>query len=55
MPKLLAGLLSCLLTTATAEAGVTRLVSNWAVLIIALWYVAVLAAIWFEFGTRVFG
>ncbi len=34
--------------------GVTRIVSNWTVLIVALWYVAVLAAIWFEFGTRVF-
>lgn len=36
------------------DAGITRLVSNWNVLIVALWYVAVLAAIWFEFGTRVF-
>ncbi|HJR89999.1 MAG TPA: vitamin K epoxide reductase family protein [Aeromicrobium sp.] len=36
-------------------AGITRVVSNWTVLIIALWYVAVLAAIWFEFGTRVLG
>ena len=35
------------------EAGITRLVSNWNVLIVALWYVAVVAAIWFEFGTRV--
>ena len=35
-------------------AGFTRFVSNWTVLIVALWYVAVLAAIWFEFGTRVF-
>jgi hypothetical protein len=25
------------------------------VLIVALWYVAVVAAIWFEFGTRVLG
>jgi len=35
------------------SAGLTRFVSNWTVLIVALWYVAVLAAIWFEFGTRV--
>jgi uncharacterized membrane protein len=35
------------------DAGMTRLVSNWTVLIIALWYVAVAAAIWFQFGTRV--
>ena len=30
----------------------TRVVSNWTVLIVALWYVVVLAAIWFEFGSR---
>lgn len=33
--------------------AVTRFVSNWTVLIVALWYVAIGAAIWFEFGTRV--
>ena len=32
------------------ESGVTRFVSNWTTLIVALWYVAVIAAIWFEFG-----
>lgn len=37
------------------DAGVTRFVANWNVLIVALWYVAILAAIWFEFGARVFG
>lgn len=37
------------------ESGITRFVANWTVLIVALWYVAVLAAIWFEFGARVFG
>ena len=37
------------------EAAITRLVANWTALIVALWYVAILAAIWFEFGTRVFG
>lgn len=36
------------------DAGITRFLSNWTVLIVALWYIAVLAAIWFEFGTRVF-
>jgi len=36
------------------RSGVARFVSNWAVLIIALWYVAVAAAIWFEFGSRIF-
>lgn len=36
------------------DAGITRFVSNWTGLIVALWYVAVLTAIWFEFGTRIF-
>jgi uncharacterized membrane protein len=36
-------------------AALTRFLSNWKVLVVALWYVAVLAAIWFEFGTRVLG
>ncbi|HKY57067.1 MAG TPA: vitamin K epoxide reductase family protein [Aeromicrobium sp.] len=35
------------------EAGITRFLSNWTVLIVALWYVAVAAAIWFEFGSRI--
>ena len=34
------------------DAAITRFVANWTVLIVALWYIAVLAAIWFEFGTR---
>jgi uncharacterized membrane protein len=34
------------------DGAITRFVSNWTGLIVALWYVAVLAAIWFEFGTR---
>lgn len=34
------------------DAAITRFVSNWTMLIVALWYVAVLAAIWFEFGSR---
>ena len=37
------------------DSGFTRLVVDWTALILALWYVAVLAAIWFEFGTRVLG
>jgi uncharacterized membrane protein len=32
--------------------GLTRLVSNWTLLIVALWYLAVAAAIWFEYGSR---
>ena len=34
------------------EGAVTRFVTNWTALIVALWYVAVLAAIWFAFGSR---
>ncbi len=30
--------------------AITRFVSNWTVLIVALWYLAVAAAIWFQFG-----
>lgn len=36
------------------RSGLARFVSNWTVLLIALWYLAVAAAIWFEFGTRIF-
>jgi len=32
--------------------AITRFVDEWTVLIVALWYVAVVAAIWFEFGDR---
>jgi uncharacterized membrane protein len=32
------------------HSAVTRFVSNWTVLIVALWYVAVASAIWFQFG-----
>ncbi len=34
--------------------AVTRFVTNWHGLIVALWYVAVVAAIWFGFGDRIF-
>lgn len=32
------------------RSGVTRFVTNWTVLIVALWYLVVVAAIWFHFG-----
>ncbi|GAA3527866.1 vitamin K epoxide reductase family protein [Aeromicrobium panaciterrae] len=32
--------------------SLTRFFTDWTVLIIGLWYVAVAAAIWFEFGSR---
>jgi uncharacterized membrane protein len=34
--------------------GLARFVSNWTLLLIALWYIAVVAAIWFAFGSRIF-
>jgi uncharacterized membrane protein len=34
------------------QSGLTRFVSNWSVLIVALWYVAIASAIWFQFGER---
>lgn len=37
-----------------SRSGVARFVSNWSVLLIALWYVAVAAAIWFKFGPLIF-
>ena len=30
--------------------AVTRFLSNWTLLVVVLWYVAVIAAIWFQFG-----
>lgn len=32
------------------RAAITRFVSNWTLLIVVLWYVGLLAAIWFRFG-----
>ncbi len=55
MIPLFVGVTRHALRLAAPDAAITRFVSNWTVLITALWYVAILAAIWFEFGTRVFG
>lgn len=33
-------------------AAITRFLSNWTVLVVVLWYVAVLSAIWFKFGSN---
>jgi hypothetical protein len=30
---------------------ISRFVSDWTLLIVVLWYVAVIAAIWFKFGS----
>jgi uncharacterized membrane protein len=34
------------------QSAATRFVSNWSVLIVALWYIGVASAIWFHFGDR---
>lgn len=36
------------------EAAVTRFVNDWRVLITALWFVALVSLIWFQFGDRLF-
>lgn len=33
------------------RSAVTRFLSNWTLLVVVLWYVAVLSAIWFQFGS----
>lgn len=51
-----------LFITVTAESlrrfaggsGLARFFSNWTLLLIALWYIAVAAAIWFKFGPLIF-
>jgi uncharacterized membrane protein len=43
---------ACSLRSAAPQSGVTRFVSNWSVLIVALWYIAIASAIWFQFGER---
>lgn len=53
MIPLFVGVTAYSLRLVAPGATITRLVSNWTVLIVALWYVAIGAAIWFEFGTRV--
>jgi uncharacterized membrane protein len=43
---------ACSLRGVAPQSPVTRFVSNWSVLIVALWYVAIGSAIWFQFGER---
>ncbi len=43
---------ACSLRGVAPQSGVARFVSNWSVLIVALWYVAIASAIWFQFGER---
>ena len=50
MIPLFVGLTARNLRTYLPGSAITRFVDNWTVLIIALWYLAVAAAIWFAFG-----
>ena len=34
------------------RSAVTRFLTDWSVLVIALWYIALLAVIWFQFGSK---
>ena len=43
---------ACSLRGAAPRSAVTRFVSNWSLLIVALWYVGIASAIWFHFGDR---
>jgi hypothetical protein len=36
------------------RSAVSRFVSNWSLLIVALWYVTLASAIWFHFGERLY-
>jgi len=43
---------ACSLRGIAPESRVTRFVSNWSMLIVALWYIAIASTIWFQFGER---
>ena len=43
---------ACSLRGAAPRSAATRFVSNWSLLIVALWYVGIASAIWFHFGDR---
>lgn len=53
IPLFVVGTGACLRVLAP-EAALTRIVNDWRALIIALWYVTILALIWFQFGSRLF-
>ncbi len=52
MIPLFVSVTACSLRGVAPRSAVTRFVSNWSVLIIALWYVGIASAIWFHFGDR---
>ena len=43
---------ACSLRGVAPQSPFTRFVSNWSMLIVALWYIAIGSAIWFQFGER---
>ena len=43
---------ACSLRGVAPQSPVTRLVSNWSMLIVALWYIGIASAIWIQFGER---
>lgn len=51
MIPIFVGVTACNLRGLAPRSAISRFFNNWTVLIIALWYVAVIAAIWFEFGS----
>ncbi|MGA8851877.1 MAG: vitamin K epoxide reductase family protein [Aeromicrobium sp.] len=52
MIPLFVGVTARNLRSSAPASGVTRFVTNWTPLIVALWYLAVAAAIWFQFGSE---
>ena len=43
---------ACSLRGVAPQSPVTRFLSNWSILIVALWYIGIASAIWFQFGER---
>jgi uncharacterized membrane protein len=43
---------ACNLRGIAPQSPVTRFLSNWSMLIVALWYIGIASAIWFQFGER---
>ena len=52
MIPLFVSVTACSLRGIAPRSAVTRFVSNWSVLIVALWYLGIASAIWFHFGDR---
>ncbi len=52
MIPLFVSVTACNLRGIAPRSGVTRFLTNWSVLIIALWYIGIASAIWFHFGER---